>query len=67
MQMSASAYYNWLKHPQKLEQVVAKKQLELKTQAIFKQFNYTYGSRRLSRQFQQAGFKVGHYQTRSLM
>jgi hypothetical protein len=50
MQMSASAYYNWLKHPQKLEQVVAKKQLELKTQAIFKQFNYTYGSRRLSRQ-----------------
>lgn len=65
MKVSRSCYYAW-KSSNKLINV---EELMLKSeiQTVFKKSRKTYGSRRLSKAMQGAGYKVGRYKARSLM
>jgi transposase InsO family protein len=67
MQVSTSAYYEWLKAPQdsnkdQLDQIVAET-----TRQIFVDNKQSFASRRLADRLQKQGFAVGRYKTRRIM
>ena len=67
MEVSTSAYYDWVKQPETTEKAMEIKRLETKTRQLFDEFKQTYGSRRLADELQKAGFNCGRYQTKNLM
>lgn len=67
MEVSASAFYSWLKTPEDSEKAQRKAALEAKARQLFNDHKQTYGYRRLSNEMGKAGIKSGHYQVRHLM
>ena len=66
MQVSPSAYYDWLKRPAKL---ISAHDLHLHRRAkhLFKQSRGSLGSRGLMKKLREEGFKIGRYKVRKLM
>lgn len=66
MQVSASAYYDWLKRPAK---VITADELQLfrRAKALFAVSRNSLGSRELSKKMREEGFVIGRYRTRTLM
>jgi transposase InsO family protein len=67
MEVSASAFYAWLKTPEDTDKNQQKAALEAKARQLFNDHKQTYGYRRLSNESGKAGMKSGHYQVRHLM
>jgi len=67
MEVSASAFYAWLKTPTDTDKTQQKAVLEAKARQLFDGHKHTYGYRRLSDALGKAGLKSGHYQVRHLM
>jgi len=67
MEVSASAFYAWLKTPVGTEKTQQKAALEAKARQLFDDHRQIYGYRRLSNALGKAGMKSGHYQVRHLM
>jgi len=67
MQVSTSAYYDWLKRPDDTANNLKRQELEQQAEKLFIEFKCTYGSRRLSRELIKADFPVGRYKARRLM
>jgi len=67
MEVSASAFYAWLKTPEDTDKTQQKAVLEAKACQLFDDHKHTYGYRRLSDALGKAGLKSGHYQVRHLM
>lgn len=67
MEVSASAFYAWLKTPGDSEKAQRKAVLEAKARQLFNDHEQTYGHRRLSNELGKAGMKPGRYQVRHLM
>jgi|CXWL01.1.fsa_nt_gi transposase InsO family protein len=67
MEVSASAFYAWLKTPADTDKTQQKAALEAKARQLFDDHKHTYGYRRLSDALGKAGLKSGHYQVRHLM
>ena len=66
MQVSSSAYYAWLKRPDKL---ISAETLQLyrRMKALFKQSRESLGSREMMKRLRKEGFEIGRYKVRSLM
>jgi len=66
MQVSSSAYYDWLKRPAK---VITADELQLyrRAKALFAASRNSLGSRELSKKLREEGFAIGRYRTRTLM
>jgi transposase InsO family protein len=67
MEVSASAFYAWLRKPEDSGKIRQKAALEAKARQLFNDHRQTYGYRRLSHALGKAGMKSGHYQVRHLM
>jgi putative transposase len=67
MEVSARAFYAWLKTPGDSEKAQRKTELEAKASQLFNDHKQTYGYRRLSNELGKAGIKSGHYRVRRLM
>lgn len=66
MQVSRSAYYEWLKSSPGLPNKNEDK-LKEKIKGIFKKSRYTYGTRRIVKAMQKIGIEMGRYKARRLM
>jgi putative transposase len=66
MQVSASAYYDWLKRPGKL---ISSDTLHLhrRMKQLFEQSRQSLGSREMMKKMREEGFEIGRYKTRKLM
>lgn len=66
MQVSSSAYYDWLKRPAK---VITADGLQLyrRAKALFAASRNSLGSRELSKKLREEGVVIGRYRTRTLM
>lgn len=66
MQVSRSAYYAWLKRPEKL---ITADELNLyrRAKALFMTSRNSLGSLELSKKLREEGFLIGRYRTRTLM
>lgn len=66
MQVSRSAYYEWLKRP---TTVITAEELVLyrRAKTLFKRSRNSLGSRELSKKLREEGFDVGRYRTQTLM
>lgn len=66
MQVSKSAYYNWLNRPAKL---ISASELHLyrRMKALFNQSRDSLGSREMTKKLREEGFIIGRYRVRSLM
>ena len=66
MQVSTSAYYDWLKRPAKL---ISSEDLHLhrRVKQLFEQSRSSLGSRGLVKKLREEGFQVGRYKVRKLM
>ncbi len=67
MEVSASAFYAWLKTPEDSDKARRKAALEAKARQLFNGHKQTYGYRRLPNELGKAGIESGHYQVRHLM
>ena len=65
MNVSRSAYYEWLSTEPKMNN--GKMRLNNTIQRIFEKSRKTYGSRRLVKALEKEGYQLGRYQVRSLM
>jgi hypothetical protein len=59
MEVSASAFYVWLKTPADTDKVRQKEELEAKARQLFNDHKQTYGYRRLSNELGKAGMNSG--------
>jgi hypothetical protein len=59
MEVSASAFYAWLKTPEGTDKAKRKAALEAKARQLFDDHKQTYGYRRLSNELVKAGMKSG--------
>lgn len=66
MQVSRSAYYDWLNRP---GQLITAETLKLyrRIKALFKQSRESLGNREMMKKLRKEGFKVGRYRVRSVM
>ena len=64
MEVSASAFYSWLKTPEDSEEAQRKAALEAKARQLFDDHRQAYGYRRLPDALGKAGITSGHYQVR---
>jgi putative transposase len=64
MEVSASAFYSWLKTPEDSEKSQRKAALEAKARQLFDDHRHTYGYRGLSDALGKASMTLGHYQVR---
>lgn len=67
MEVSASAFYAWIKKPRDNDRIRKREVLEGKARQLFYEHKQTYGYRRLSDVLGKAGIKSGYYQVRHLM
>jgi transposase InsO family protein len=67
MEVSASAFYAWVKLPEDTDKTRQREALEAKASELFNDHKQAYGYRRLSDALGKAGIKSGHYQVRHLM
>lgn len=64
MEVSRSAYYNWLRHP---EVPPRDEELKEKISALFQKSRNTYGSRRLVKGIKEEGYSISRFKVRRLM
>jgi putative transposase len=66
MQISSSAYYDWLKRPGKL---ISAETLRLfrKMKELFEISRNSLGSREMMKKLREEGFQIGRHKTRKLM
>ena len=66
MQVSTSAYYDWLKRPGKL---ISPETLQLyrRMKALFAESRDSLGSREMMKKLRKEGFQIGRYRVRKLM
>lgn len=66
MNVSSSAYYDWLKRPAKL---ISADELRLyrRAKALFNASRHSLGSRELAKKLREEGFQIGRYRTRKIM
>jgi len=66
LQVSRSAFYDWLEHPAK---IISEDALNIYRMArqLFKRSHGRLGSRQLCKNLERAGFNPGRYCTRSIM
>jgi putative transposase len=67
MQVSTSAYYEWLKAPQDRDKDQQDQKVAEKARQIFVDNKQSFGSRRLADRLQKQGFAVGRFKTRRIM
>ena len=67
MQVSASAYYEWLKAPQERDKDQHDQSIAEKARQIFIDNKQCFGSRRLADRLQKQGFTVGRFKMRRIM
>jgi hypothetical protein len=67
MQVSTSAYYEWLKAPQDNDKDQLDQKVAEKAKQIFVDNKQSFGSRRLADRLQKQGFAVGRFKTRRIM
>ena len=67
MEVSASAFYAWVKKPGDTDRIRKREVLEAKARQLFYEHKQTYGYRRLSDALGKVGIKSGYYQVRHLM
>jgi hypothetical protein len=67
MEVSASAFYAWLKTPGDIADTQQKAALETRASPLFDDHKLTYGYRQLSDALGKAGLKSGPYPVRHLM
>lgn len=65
LEVSRSAYYDWVKRQEQVPAERARMRSEVKT--IARETRQSYGSRRMSRELRRRGHDVGRYQAASLM
>lgn len=66
MQVSRSAYYDWLNRPGKLLSAETLK-LYRRTKVLFKQSRGSLGNREMMKNLRKEGFEVGRYRVRAIM
>jgi transposase InsO family protein len=67
MQVSTSAYYEWLKAPRDCDKDKQDQSVAEKARQIFVDNKQCFGSRRLADRLQKQGFAVGRFKTRRIM
>ena len=67
MELSTSAFYEWLKNPGDTDRIRKREALEGKVRHLFYEYKQIYGYRRLSDALGKVGMKSGYYQVRHLM
>ncbi|TPQ24633.1 hypothetical protein C2U68_18735 [Methylomonas koyamae] len=67
MQVSTSAYYQWLKIPQDSDKYQQDQKVAEKAKQIFIDNKQCFGSRRLADRLQKQGFAVGRFKMRRIM
>ena len=67
MELSTSAFYEWLKNPGDTDRIRKREALEGKVRQLFYEYKQIYGYRRLSDALGKVGMKSGYYQVRHLM
>ena len=67
MEVSASAFYAWVKNLGDTDRIRKRETLEAKARQLFYEYKQTYGYRRLSDALGKVGIKSGYYQVRHLM
>ncbi|QFY42188.1 transposase [Candidatus Methylospira mobilis] len=67
MQVSSSAYYEWLKAPQDSDKDQQDQKLAENARQIFIDNKQCFGSRRLADRLQKQGHAVGRFKTRRIM
>lgn len=65
MQVSSSAYYDWRVSDQKPKQEDV--MLKIKVKELFDKSKNTYGSRRLVKALNKAGYQVGRFKVKNIM
>ena len=66
MQVSSSAYYDWLKRPSKIIDTDVL-HLYRRMKALFKQSRQSLGSRKMVKALREEGIHIGRYRVRKLM
>lgn len=66
MEVSRSGYYQYLKYKRSQKQLLEDKLL-VEVKALAEESRHSYGSRRMAKQLQAKGYKIGRYATRTVM